>query len=515
MQLDQLIAGTTINPPAQADAALRICDITEDSRTVVPGSLFIARKGHKSDAVDHIPAAVDSGAVAILHRTGATIDPGAHNAVFLPSQDVAQDAAIIAERFFGSPAQSLRLAGVTGTNGKTTVCHFLYQLLNAHRKRAGLIGTVCIDDGIESADATLTTPGALEVSYALSNMRDAGYTHAVIEASSHALVQRRIGALRFTAGVFTNLSGEHLDYHGSMDEYARAKSILFDQLTPDGVAVLNADDPRAQAIARNIQRENMLTCSLQIGTDADCTARVIEHTGNDRTEIELVGPWGTINQSVQFFGQHNLMNCLQAVAAATALGVDPAAIDAALPTLRLPPGRLEHIRLVNHPDSYPRVYVDYAHTDDALENLLASIRPTLQSGGRLRVAFGCGGDRDKEKRPRSAAVVCKYADEITVTVNDAHTESPSSIINDILAGMPKDRRDAAAVHPDRRTAIETTIADAHQSDIVVIAGKGHEKIQYLPDGHGGETQTAFSDAQVARDALRLWTTAHADAEPSA
>lgn len=504
MLLGQLIEGTDIRPSGSADLSLRICDISEDSRTVVPGSLFVARRGVKSDGAAFIEQAIEAGADAILTGPDTARPGGAGAVAWLTADDIPATLAQIAERFFGRPSDSLRLVGVTGTNGKTTVAHFVQQLLNTGRHACGLMSTVQIDDGIEVADASLTTPSAIEISHTLRNMVDSGYASAAIEVSSHALVQQRAGALRFDIGIFTNITGEHLDYHGTMEEYARAKSLLFSQVRPFGCAILNADDPRSASMLRDFTGSKVLRTTIRDAPGADCRATIASARGPSatlETEVIFEGPWGTIRGVLPMFGEHNVSNALQAVAAASELGVPRPSIEAALGQLRLPPGRLHPVLPRDGRIPSFTVLVDYAHTDDALEKTLTAARAIVPAGASLRVAFGCGGDRDRAKRPRSAAVVSRFADSIVVTVNDAHTESPSRIIADILEGVPAEMRDRVTVHADRRQAIEHAIRGAEPGDVVVIAGKGHERVQYLPDGEGGETRVDFDDRIVAQEAI--------------
>lgn len=504
MRLGELIDGTGGTLADTQRASIRICDIAEDSRTVMPGSLFIARPGTKVDGRRFVEAAIESGAVAVLTDPSVARPHGAGDVGWVTADDVPLVSSRVIERFFGAPSERLRLVGVTGTNGKTTIAHAVQQLVNGDHRRCGLIGTVIVDDGFEVADASLTTPSALEISYALRNMVDAGYTAAALEVSSHALVQSRVGAIRFDAGVFTNLTGEHLDYHGTMEEYARAKSILFDLLREGGAAIMNVDDPWGSKIAREVSSHGarVLRCSMGEAGSADCRVRVLGPSPAFGMHLELSGEWGAIACIVPLIGEHNAMNVLQAVAAAHAIGVTKEQIASVLPGLHAPPGRLELIRLADDSPGLFHAFVDYAHSDDALEKALRAVRPLVAEGSKLILCFGCGGDRDRAKRPRSAKVACSLADEVVITVNDAHTEPPASIVRDILAGVPESWRDRVEVEADRGAAIWRAVSLAQRGDVVLICGKGHEKYQYLPDGRGGERRVAFEDRVVAREAVR-------------
>jgi UDP-N-acetylmuramoyl-L-alanyl-D-glutamate--2,6-diaminopimelate ligase len=527
MNLADLISGLAVRrvdashlaPAANSAAApltpIRVCDLTEDSRTVVPGSLFVARKGAKADGGKFIADALAAGAVAVLTDDAGTTLPRQHGSdpALLVADDVPAVSAQIAERFYGHPSSKLRLIGVTGTNGKTTTTWLIHRILNSARMRCGLIGTVVVDDGVQIAAAEMTTPPAIELSRTLSVMVEAGCKAAVMETSSHALHQDRVAALRFDAAVFTNLTGDHLDYHGTMDAYAAAKAKLFQQLPADkGTAIVNGEDPYTDKILQGCKAP-VLRCSVGEGTGRSplpggsgnggaslCRVTALSMSMNG-TQVQLDGPWGTIQEHVHLVGRYNLMNVLQAVAACHAIGLTSQSIARGLAGATAPPGRLEPVTPPGHSFA---VFVDYAHTDDALSKVLATVRPLVKSGGRLFVVFGCGGDRDRTKRPRMGAAAAKFADVVIVTSDNPRTESPGSIIDQILAGIPAEQRGKVAVQADRMRAIFHAIALARPGDIVVIAGKGHETEQILPAPHapGGTVSRHFDDREVARAALR-------------
>lgn len=500
MLLGELIQGLDIQA-ADASSAIRICDLTEDSRTVMPGSLFIARPGTKTDGRTYIAQAIAADAAAIL-TTPDTPPPGSlAGAAWLTTRDIALAEARLAERFFGNPSSKLTLIGATGTNGKTTVTHLIHQMLNEAGTRCGLIGTTTIDDGGRTSKASLTTPPAIELSYTLSKMLDNGCAAASMEVSSHSLDQKRVAGLSFDIALFTNLTGDHLDYHLTMENYAAAKAKLFSALSPQGAAIVNADDPAHEAMLRDC-RARVLRCTVSGRPGADCSADAGRMTFAGMP-IALRGPWGDIEGHTRLIGGFNVMNILQAVAAAHAAGLDRDDIALSLYHLNAPPGRLE--RVAASPDAADpfAVFVDYAHTDDALSKALTAVRPLVDdSGGRIRVVFGCGGDRDRTKRPRMARVATSLADDVIVTSDNPRTEKPQAIITDILAGIDDPAtRERTHVEADRRTAIIRAIESAQPGDVVLIAGKGHEDYQLVSDNAGGILRLDFDDRIVAREAL--------------
>ncbi len=533
MRIDELIAGLGVRVLGGEGGGTggggRVCDITEDSRTVLPGSLFIARKGDKVDATRFIPDAIAAGAAAILtDNPNLTLprspaSPHAHTPpTLLYADDVPLATARLGERFYGDPSAKLRLFGVTGTNGKTTTTFLIHQLLNTLGVRCGLIGTVCIDDGVEVATASLTTPPALEISRTLARMLEAGCEAAAIEVSSHALVQRRAAGLSFDAGVFTNLTGDHLDYHADMDEYASAKALLFETLGGDAQAIVNADDPASSRMLKGC-RGRVTRCHLAKAVPTppagDCRADV-RASGATWTDCTLTGAWGRVDVRLPLVGEFNVMNALEAAAAVHAIygGTGEktfsfAAIAEALAACHAPPGRLEPVTADDAPFA---VFVDYAHTDDALRTVLSVLKKRVQPHGTLWCVFGCGGDRDKTKRPRMGAVAAELADRIVVTSDNPRSEDPRAIIDDIVGGIDLPEHARVTIEPDRERAIRAAISRASAGDIVLIAGKGHEDYQILPAPPsapqsappsartpGGTITVPFDDREVARRLLGL------------
>ncbi len=519
MQLDQLIAGLGITPriggggrgAAPASLHTRICDLTEDSRTVMPHSLFVARRGTKSDGRAFVDAAAKAGAVAIL-----TDDPNLHvsGPVILFTPDVPTTAACLAERFYGYPTDHLALIGITGTKGKTTTAWLVHQLLNRAAIRCGLIGTVCIDDGAEVAPASLTTPPALELSRTFAKMVECGCRAAAIEASSHALDQGRTAGLRFRIGVFTNLAHDHLDYHQTMDHYAAAKAKLFAALpSSGGIAIVNAADPWAARMVRDcpadvigclIEGEGSPTATPQNKPSVPVSARAtINRLDAGGMDVTFTGAWGGGNDKpaslrLPLIGAHNAMNALQAAVVAHRAGLHHDEITSGLACVSSPPGRLEP---VTPPDAPFAVYVDYAHTEESLRQVLAVARRLCR--GHLHAVIGCGGDRDRTKRPRMGEAAASLADHLWITSDNPRTEDPQRIIDAIVAGVPASARGRVRVQIDRARAIHGSIAAAAPGDIVVIAGKGHETYQIMPDGQGGGGTVTrhFDDREEARAAL--------------
>ncbi|MEE2719957.1 MAG: UDP-N-acetylmuramoyl-L-alanyl-D-glutamate--2,6-diaminopimelate ligase [Planctomycetota bacterium] len=466
---------------------LHVNDLVEDTRRVTPGSIFLAREGRTFDGREHIDAARERGAVAVLtDEYGA----GRSSLPTIQCVDPAMVGARLAERLHGDPSRRIQLVGITGTNGKSTTAIILHHLLNGETDRCGLIGGIHVDDGAEQSVASLTTPQASDLSRILGRMVRNGCTRAVMEVSSHALDLGRVHSLSFHGAIFTNLSGDHLDWHGDMVQYAIAKRRLFAMLPDHGVAVVNAEDSRSGFMA---QAAPCRVIEAGAGSTAQCVC-LEEHLDGSRARFE--GPWGTmdgIEAVLPLVGRHNLQNALLAVTMAQQLGVPPERIAERLATCPCPPGRLEPIP---SPPGSCRVFVDFAHTDGALGSTLTSLRRVIGPEQRLVTVFGCGGDRDATKRPRMGAAAVESSDSVIITSDNPRTEDPHAIIDDVLEGIPEDRRSDVVVEPDRAAAIRRAITDADDRSVVLIAGKGHEQVQIT-----GDRRVPFDDRVVAQAAL--------------
>lgn len=510
MRLDQLISGLGITcATAGIDpATVRVCDLTEDSRTAVPGSLFIARAGTRDDGTRYIQPAIDCGCVAVLtdhdHAGRIEMAPRARARVaVLVCDDVPITTALLAERFYGEPAGKLVCAGITGTNGKTTIAHLADQLIEGAGIGCGLIGTVEIDDGRQRARASMTTPPAVEMSRTLATMVEHGCRAVVMEVSSHALDQVRVGAIAFDAAVFTNLTGDHLDYHKTIEHYTQSKAKLFTQLKPGAIAAINTDDPASKRMIDACAKDAQV---IRCGTSGNAHAEVTDESIKGMA-LTLTTPGGQISARVPIFGRYNAMNILQAVLVAQKVMTDlKVPVDEqrrvlieTLPTLTLPPGRLEQ---AHEEGDGLTVLVDFAHSDDALASALRAVRSVLPEGASLWCVFGCGGDRDTTKRPRMGKVVAEHADHIVITSDNPRTEVPGRIIEQILTGIDPAQRARALAQPDRASAIAHAIKHASPGDVIVIAGKGHETEQISSDGMGGTRTIHFDDREHARIALR-------------
>jgi UDP-N-acetylmuramoyl-L-alanyl-D-glutamate--2,6-diaminopimelate ligase len=464
----------------RGELPVTVAGITDDSRTVVSGGLFVAVRGSARDGHDFLGAVDKAGAsVAIVEDSAATDLPS------IVVHDARRAAAVAAAAFYGEPAQSLTLVAVTGTNGKTTTVGMLRHLLDAPESRAASIGTLGVLVGSAGADLPggggLTTPGPIELQRLLRALVGAGVTRVAMEVSSHSLHQHRVEGLEFAAGVFTNLTRDHLDYHGTMEQYFAAKALLLQSIAADGCAVVNADDEAWRALHATPR-------ALRFGcTSAPADVRAEDVRFEPRgSRWRLVTPSGASAVHLPLIGDFNISNALGAAAAAYALGMTHEQISARLGTLPQVPGRLEIL------SEHPTVLRDYAHTPDALQRALDALRPFTP--GRLIVVFGAGGDRDRGKRPEMGAIAVKSADIAIATSDNPRTEDPEQILNDIAVGMSGGRYERIV---DRREAIVRAIALADPAtDVVLLAGKGHETYQIR-----GTTKYPFDEHEIVRDIL--------------
>jgi UDP-N-acetylmuramoyl-L-alanyl-D-glutamate--2,6-diaminopimelate ligase len=460
-------------------------EIQIDSRRVCKGDVFVAIPGAACDGHDFIGQALANGAKYVVHANGRTAPGDVKDALLIPVENPARAAGLLAQARRGYPGARLTNLAVTGTNGKTTVTFLVRSCIESAGHRCGLMGTVVYDTGSGVAASTLTTPDCLTVAEAQRQMVDAGAEYMVIEASSHALSQDRLAAVDFKAAAFTNLTGDHLDYHKTKESYLAAKTRLFTTLAPDATAVLNKHAPESKSISRATKAR---LCWYAIDEPADLVARV-ESMTVDGTSFLLEYQGRRQRVKTPLLGRYNVANHLAAAGLCLAAGLDLETVAAGLSALKGVPGRLEKVDA----DGFT-VLVDYAHTDDALQNVLTTLKPLCR--GRLVVVFGCGGDRDKTKRPRMAKVVEQWADRIIVTSDNPRTEQPRAIINDITAGFRDPDSQRITVEADRRKAIELAIEKAAPDDIILLAGKGHETYQII-----GDRKFDFSDKDLARQCL--------------
>ena len=467
--------------------------ITADSRLVRPGEVFAAYRGHAADGRMFIPDAIAHGADAVLWDAfGFRWNP-AWDVANLAVDDLRSNLGAIASYIYAAPSRSLWVAGVTGTNGKTSCSHWIAQCFDACGRRAGIIGT--LGNGLVGAlhPSTHTTPDAALVHATLAEMRDAGASAVAMEVSSHALDQGRVNGVEFDVALFTNLTRDHLDYHGTMAAYGTAKARLFAWPGLES-RVINADDPFGQSLAEAARgrRQSVLTYGL---VNADIVATAV---GNTQAGIRMAveTPWGRGEVAARVAGAFNASNMLGVLGVLLASGVALDDALGALAQITAPPGRMQRIG----GGFVPLVVVDYAHSPDALEKVLTALRPTVVDVGELVCVFGCGGDRDAGKRPDMGRIAALLADRVVVTSDNPRGEDPASIAEAIVRGLRETGRSRWTLELDRGAAIRDAIASAHGGDVVLIAGKGHEDYQ---ESKG--VRTHFSDAEVASAALAEWT----------
>jgi len=487
--------GTPVPPLEPAAGERPVAGIAYDSRQALTGTVFVALKGQQADGTGFVRDAIARGAIAAVSETAAPADA---QIVWVEVPDARLALAALSAIFYGDPSERLLVVGITGTNGKTTVSYLLASIFDLAGLPCGRLGTVAYRIGRREVEAARTTPEAPELQAMLREMEAQGCKACVMEVSSHALALRRVDYLRFGAGIFTNLTRDHLDFHRNMEEYFAAKRRLFEMLPPSAVAVVNLDDPRGSELVRIHARTVTygLTPASDVAPEEDVTSSL------DGLAFAVRTPRGRVRVDSRLVGLANASNILAAVATATALDLPLQAIERGIATLTTVPGRFE---VVSDRRDDVRVVVDYAHTDDALKNLLETTRPLAT--GRLVTVFGCGGDRDRTKRPLMGAVAARLSDLVIITSDNPRTEDPERIIDQIKRGIatPGDRptargqsgRDVRCLAiVDRKAAIERAVRDAAPGDLVLVAGKGHEKYQVI-----GDRVVPFDDVEVARAAL--------------
>ncbi len=446
------------------NTAVEIADIQIDSRKVRPGAVFIAVKGVAVDGHQFIDKAIANGAVAVVceHLPASVTD----NVTYLQVENSAVAAGNMAANFFGQPSVAMKVVGVTGTNGKTTIATLLYKLFTALGYKCGLLSTVDNHIGDKVLPATHTTPDAVSLQAMLKEMYDQGCSHVFMEVSSHAIHQHRVAGLHFAGGLFSNITHDHLDYHRSFDEYIRVKKAFFDSLPSTAFAISNADDKRGLVMLQNTNAKKYL---YSLRTLADFKGKLLENS--------LSGLVMMVNeQEVHFrlIGEFNAYNLLAVYGAAICLGEEKHEILRCLSVLTGAEGRFDYII---SPREKIIAIVDYAHTPDALLNVLATINKLRKGAGQVITVVGCGGDRDRTKRPVMAQVACEHSDRAILTSDNPRSEDPAQIIRDMEEGLPAAAKRKYIAITDRREAIKTAISLAGPEDIVLVAGKGHEKYQ--------------------------------------
>ena len=479
MKLNELLKNVEVLNILGSDE-IEITGVNIDSRRIEPGHLFIAIPGTQTDGHKFIPKAIELGATAVLCEYFPNKrEPGV---TYIAVESTEDEVGKVATAFYGDPSRKLKLVGVTGTNGKTTIATLLYNMFRKFGHKCGLLSTVCnyIEEEVIPADHT--TPDPIELNHLLAKMVNAGCEYAFMECSSHAIAQKRIGGLRFTGGIFTNLTRDHLDYHGTFENYRDAKKAFFDGLDKEAFAIINSDDKNGTVMVQNCKAQIKTYSTRSMG---DFMAKIIE--------CHFEGMYLDINGKevgVQFIGKFNVSNLLAVYGAAVMLGKAPEDILVILSTLKSVNGRLEPLR---SPNGYTAI-VDYAHTPDALENVLNAIREVLDGKGKVITVCGAGGNRDKGKRPLMAQEAVKQSDRVIITSDNPRFEEPQDIINDMLAGLDSKQMKKVISIVDRREAIRTACMMAEKGDVILIAGKGHEDYQEIQG-----VKHHFDDKEVVRE----------------
>lgn len=462
------------------DQNAQVTDIQLDSRKVTAGCLFVAMRGTTVDGHQFISKAIELGAAAVLCEV--LPEQTVNTVTYVQVADCEDVVGPVATRFFGDPSGKVKLVGVTGTNGKTTIATLLYNMFRKMGYKCGLLSTVCNYIDGEPVPADHTTPDAVTLNRLMGRMADEGCKYVFMECSSHAIVQKRIGGLKYAGGIFTNLTRDHLDYHKTVENYLKAKKMFFDGLGKDAFMVTNLDDKNGLVMAQNTKAK-VTTYSLR--SMSDFKGRILE-SGFDGMLLEINGR----EVFLKFIGKFNASNLLAVYGTAVNLGRDPMEVLTIMSTLVPVNGRFDAIRL---PKGFTAI-VDYAHTPDALTNVLTTIVDVLDGKGQIITVVGAGGNRDKGKRPLMAQESVKYSDKVIITSDNPRFEEPQDIINDMLAGLTKEDMQKVITIVDRREAIRTACMMAQAGDVILVAGKGHEDYQ---DVKG--VKHHFDDHEVIRE----------------
>ena len=462
---------------------IEITGVNIDSRRIKEGHLFVAMKGTQVNGHKFVPKAVELGAKAVLCEDMP--EQKAEGVTYVQVESTEDAVGKVATTFHGNPSTKLKLVGVTGTNGKTTIATLLYNMFTKMGHKCGLLSTVCNYIVDEAIPADHTTPDPIELNALLDRMVQAGCEYAFMECSSHAIAQKRIGGLTFAGGIFTNLTRDHLDYHKTFENYRNAKKAFFDSLPKTAFAITNADDKNGMVMVQNT-KATVKTYSTR--SVADFKARIIE-CHFEGMYLEMDGH----EVGVQFIGKFNVSNLLAVYGAAVMLGKSPEDVLVVMSTLHSVSGRLEPI---HSPEGYTAV-VDYAHTPDALENVLNAIHEVLDGKGHVITVCGAGGNRDKGKRPLMAQEAVKQSDKVIITSDNPRFEEPQDIINDMLAGLNAQQMKKVISIVDRREAIRTACMMAQKGDVILIAGKGHENYQEVKG-----VKHHFDDHEVVKECFK-------------
>ncbi len=485
MQLVDILSGISgLSITGKTD--IEISGIAFDSRQVTTGTLFVAMSGTHADGHQYIPSALEKGAVAVLCNT-LPVNP--HPSVtWIVAADSVSALGLVAANFYGHPSQKMKVVGVTGTNGKTTTATLLYRLFTALGHTSGLFSTVCNYIGVNKSVATHTTPDALKIQSAMAEMVAAGCTHCFMEVSSHAIDQQRIAGISFDGAIFSNLTHDHLDYHKTFAEYRDAKKRFFDQLAPEAFALTNADDKNGMVMLQNCKARKY---TYSARTMADFKVKVIEsHFDGMLLSINGKEFWN------HFAGNFNAYNLLAVYASAMLLGAESEEVLRVMSLLKPVDGRFEIFR---SPVGYFAV-VDYAHTPDALKNVLSTINDARTGDQQVFCVVGAGGDRDKTKRPEMAAEAVQACDRVILTSDNPRSEEPDQIIADMMAGVPVGMLHKVVAITNRKEAIRTACMMAHQGDIILIAGKGHEDYQEIKG-----IKYHFDDREIVKEIFNTST----------
>ena len=479
MKLEEIINGIEVIGTI-GDLAKEISGIHIDSRKVESGHLFVAVKGTQTDGHAYIDKAIEKGASAIVCET--LPESLNENVIYIKVKDTEDCVGHLATAFYGNPTSKLELVGVTGTNGKTTIATLLYKMFRKFGYKVGLISTVCnyIDD--EAIPTEHTTPDPITLNKLLGRMADEGCKYVFMEVSSHSVAQKRIGGLKFAGGIFTNLTRDHLDYHGTVDNYLKAKKAFFDNLPKSAFALTNLDDKNGMVMVQNTKAK---VCTYSLRSISDFKGKVLED-GFEGMLMDI----NNVEVNVQFIGRFNASNLLAVYGAACLIGKKPEDVLLVLSTLQPVSGRFETIRSSR---GYSAI-VDYAHTPDALTNVLNTIGEVLNGRGQIITVVGAGGNRDKGKRPIMAQEAVKHSDKVIITSDNPRFEEPQDIINDMLAGLSKEDMRKVITIIDRREAIKTACMLAQPGDAILVAGKGHENYQEIKG-----VKHHFDDKEVIKE----------------